>query len=508
MSTFTTLLTNTLRKFTLPSKVSDLTNDKNYVSVMDRNALYYNIATEDVYCKDCWGTFGQYQEVLTITNNTITVPANSREEYLGGAIFRANPDLDVESEAFKLYYDNGIEFIIELTSNNTVYISKNNNNPNTLMTPNVTQSFQLEFGDEIYIVTASGNATFNYTIRTWQEAEVPIQSYELIDVIYPIGSIYTSINDINPSLLFGGYWEKIQGQFLLASGTEHNVGETGGSEYTKLTVNELPSHTHIQNSHTHTQVGHSHHPSTTNQNFLITDADIKINQTKRVFPDSGTSAYYAYTTDYKNGIGEVNATNSATPTINGQTATNQNTGNGDTHSNMPPYLVVHMWKRISAPNIDFYDSSIWSNTVTITNNTIACNAVRSSYLNEEFITSNYYTLKFDIITTQYDRQGVYLFTDPEVNNGYGLQFVEDIYNTFIEFRDADGTVIGDKINFDKNYFNTGTHHATLIRNGRYATFIVDNDIIFNRLDIGEWKNTIGLNKWGGGKITIGNLELK
>ena len=508
MSTFTALLTNTLGKFTLSTKMSDLTNDKNYVSVMDRNAILYDMATDDVYCKNCWYPFGQYQETLTITNTTITIPSNSQEEYGGGGVYRVNANLDDESEAFEIYYENGVEFTIELTSNHTAYIAKNNNNPNTLMTQNVPETFQLDYGDEIYISTRNGNATFNYTVKTYQEIEVPIQSHELIDIIYPIGSIYTSLNDVNPSLLFGGSWEKIQGQFLLASGTEHNVGETGGSEYTTLTVNELPSHTHIQNSHTHTQAGHSHKPSTTSQNFLITDTNIKINETKRVFPDSGTSAYYVYTTDYKNGIGEVNATNSATPTINGQTATNQNTGSGGTHSNMPPYLVVHMWKRISALNIDFYDSSIWSNTVTITNNTIACNAVRSSYLNEEFTTSNYYTLEFDIITTQYDRQGIYLFTDPESNNGYGLQFVEDIHNTFIEFRDANGTVIGDKINFDKNYFNTGTHHAILIRNGRYATFIVDNDIIFNRLDVGEWKNTIGLNKWGSGKTTIGNLELK
>lgn len=503
MSTFTTLLTNTLGKFTLPTKVSDLTNDKNYVSVMDRNAILYDIATDDVYCKDCWYPFGQYQETLTITNTTITIPSNSQEEYGGGGVYRVNANLDDESEAFEIYYENGVEFTIELTSNHTAYIAKNNNNPNTLMTQNVPETFQLDYGDEIYISTRNGNATFNYTVKTYQEIEIPIQSHELIDIIYPIGSIYTSLNDVNPSLLFGGYWEKIQGQFLLASGTEYNVGETGGSEYTILTVNELPSHTHIQNSHTHTQAGHSHKPSTTSQNFLITDTNIKINETKKVFPNSGTSAYYVYTTDYKNGIGEVNATNSATPTINGQTATNQNTGSGGTHSNMPPYLVVHMWKRM----LNVYDTSKWNNNPTVSqaDSSITCNAVKFVSLNEEFTTANHYTLTYDVICYG-NREGLYFFSDPTVTSENGWHFVRDIYNSLWQWVE-NNTVITEE-NLGKNYHTSGTHKVILIRNGDKATLFFDEEEVMKDFDVTGLKNTIGINKWQNGSIQIKNFNLK
>jgi hypothetical protein len=51
-----------------------------------------------------------------------------------------------------------------------------------------------------------------------------------IDDIYPIGSVYISVSNSNPSSLFGGIWEEINDCFLLASGSKHTAGETGGSE--------------------------------------------------------------------------------------------------------------------------------------------------------------------------------------------------------------------------------------------------------------------------------------
>ena len=46
---------------------------------------------------------------------------------------------------------------------------------------------------------------------------------DLIDMIYPVGSIYMSVNSVNPSTLFGGTWEQIEDTSLLASGTIVNV---------------------------------------------------------------------------------------------------------------------------------------------------------------------------------------------------------------------------------------------------------------------------------------------
>lgn len=68
-------------------------------------------------------------------------------------------------------------------------------------------------------------------------------------VPYPIGAIYLSIDNTNPSKLFGGVWEQIaQGRTLVGVDTSqaefNTVKKTGGEKTHKLTINEMPSHSH------------------------------------------------------------------------------------------------------------------------------------------------------------------------------------------------------------------------------------------------------------------------
>lgn len=150
---------------------------------------------------------------------------------------------------------------------------------------------------------------------------------QLFDLVYPVGSIYMSVNSTSPSTLFGGTWVQLQNRFLLGAGSDYSNGATGGSKDAVVV------------SHNHTQNAHNHRPSTNQQmRFLISDANLMINQTNRKFPDIGGNAYYVYTSDYANGIEE------ATTTAN-TTATNNASGVDGTNKNMPPYLAVYMWKR-------------------------------------------------------------------------------------------------------------------------------------------------------------------
>lgn len=69
-----------------------------------------------------------------------------------------------------------------------------------------------------------------------------------VDLIYPIGSIYMTTSTVSPAVLFGGTWERIKGRCIVGvdeNDTSFNaVSKTGGEKTHKLTIAEMPSHTH------------------------------------------------------------------------------------------------------------------------------------------------------------------------------------------------------------------------------------------------------------------------
>jgi hypothetical protein len=112
---------------------------------------------------------------------------------------------------------------------------------------------------------------------------------------YPVGSIYIAYNHTNPSTLFGGTWTRMTDGFLWASRSTDTIGQTGGAKTHTLTVNELPAHNH---GGTYTNAG----TSTKTHAWLA----------------SGGSA---------------------------MTYESVNTGGGQAHNNMPPYIQVSIWRR-------------------------------------------------------------------------------------------------------------------------------------------------------------------
>lgn len=124
---------------------------------------------------------------------------------------------------------------------------------------------------------------------------------------YPIGSIYISTNATSPATLFGGKWNEIHGAFLFANSALHKAGEIGGEEEHTLTANEMPEHAHYMTS------GNAGGDGTWT-------------------PDAGSYLVDSVTTDQT--------------TFWAQLGMN-NAGGSMAHNNMPPYLSVYMWERVS-----------------------------------------------------------------------------------------------------------------------------------------------------------------
>jgi hypothetical protein len=65
----------------------------------------------------------------------------------------------------------------------------------------------------------------------------------LMDIIYPVGSIYQSMNATSPADSVGGTWTQLK-TFLYGSDAANN---TGGEATHTLTTYEIPAHRHIMN---------------------------------------------------------------------------------------------------------------------------------------------------------------------------------------------------------------------------------------------------------------------
>lgn len=130
---------------------------------------------------------------------------------------------------------------------------------------------------------------------------------DILNLVYPVGSIYLSVNEVNPSTLFGfGEWEMIKDTFLLGAGDTYQAGSTGGEATHILTVNEMPSHTH---------------------NFAFGFGTALHGATTYAY---GSYDYAEWVDNYRDSPNMV-----------------YGSGGNQPHNNMPPYLTVYIWKRIS-----------------------------------------------------------------------------------------------------------------------------------------------------------------
>ena len=135
---------------------------------------------------------------------------------------------------------------------------------------------------------------------------------ELIDRIYPVGSIYISTSStFNPQSVWGGTWRKTaDGRCLIGANDTYPLGSTGGEAAHYLTGNEMPPHWH--------SAGKVY-------NFKLDNTGIA----KSAIDKYGEQFLY------------IDQTSSAASNIFHANAE----GGGASHNNMQPYLAVYIWER-------------------------------------------------------------------------------------------------------------------------------------------------------------------
>ena len=202
-------------------------------------------------------------------------------------------------------YSDNIE-VTNITLNNNTYTA---NISLTGLDYKETYTFQAFTIDKIKSVNSAEKVIKTTPVFSWSnddfEFNVPVKfsGKTLFDLVYPVGAIYMSVSSTSPAILFGGTWEQIQNRFLLAAGSSYTAGNTGGEATHTLTKNEMPTHSH---------------------EIYSGYGDVV----------SNVSDAYRYQTWGSSDRGWKT----------GNLGTS-NIGGGKAHNNMPPYLVVYMWKR-------------------------------------------------------------------------------------------------------------------------------------------------------------------
>lgn len=210
----------------------------------------------------------------------------------------------------KIYFDKDSTTRIVLGGKDEVdtVLNPNSNNP---ISNSAVAGVMLQTVNEVESVTTNGQLVdalaVKALINTVNNLQTQVTNYW--KNIYPIGSVYISVNSsFNPNNTFGGTWTRIKDRFLLADGDHYTNGNTGGESTHTLTVNELPSHKHY--------VGNS----------------------------EGGKFWYL---GKSGGVAQDSSQGISFSGTNGRNTTFETTevGDGNSHNNMPPYLVVMVWKR-------------------------------------------------------------------------------------------------------------------------------------------------------------------
>ena len=168
-----------------------------------------------------------------------------------------------------------------------------------------------------------------------REEEIAEMERNFLNYLYPVGSIYMTVSETSPAVLFGGTWEKIEGKFLLSSSSSHANGSTGGAETHKLKYEETPYHEHVYNVFDDSNLCYIDESVLTAYPTPATTVCGFLNATLHTQPSSGNGTpNYPTNTSYP-----VYSMNDPThPEITSESAT-------ASFGIMPPYLTFNVWKR-------------------------------------------------------------------------------------------------------------------------------------------------------------------
>lgn len=167
----------------------------------------------------------------------------------------------------------------------------------------------------------------------------------LLALIYPVGSIYMSVNDTNPATFLGGTWVR-WGQGRVPVGVNENDSDfetpekEDGEKKHQLITSEMPNHRHQgQYSATHTYTDHVPTPTDPPSTVIMVDQGTReVEVQYNVVKDNVSSTPYR-----ASGFGPINNIFYSCKVTSTYGVADD--GGDIPHNNLQPYITCYMWKR-------------------------------------------------------------------------------------------------------------------------------------------------------------------
>ena len=235
--------------------------------------------------------------------------------------------------------------------------SKDDKNKTITISPNGNMTFYNTTGansnktdkNKTITISKDGNITIKSIDNIKIQEESNKEAKTLLQILYPVGSIYMSMNSTSPATFIGGEWTQIDNKFLYC--TTKDSMKTGGADTVTLKTENLPSHKHgLNNVKTESSGTHEHNVIHKWQNPYNNLWNVKY--FNNIIEESYKN-YVRYNFDSielrnsdkltNNNKTIAESAGSHTHTINKQST--DSTGNNSSFSILPSYIKIYCWYR-------------------------------------------------------------------------------------------------------------------------------------------------------------------
>ena len=254
-----------------------------------------------------------------------------------------NNSLSEHFEPYNGSYTNGFSINNVLCSD--LSISKSLNTTADINIYDASQYSEMTDTNKTTTISSNGNITVKSIDNIKIQEETNKEVKTLLQVLYPVGSIYMSMNLTSPATFIGGEWKQIDNKFLYC--TTADSTKTGGADTVTLKTENLPSHKHdLNNVKTESSGTHEHnviHKWLAGNNWITRyfNNNAQVCSDGCGFNDGDVRLQDAAITPWNKTIAE--SAGSHTHTINKQST--DSTGNNSSFSILPSYIKIYCWYR-------------------------------------------------------------------------------------------------------------------------------------------------------------------